>query len=1114
MRYVNRLAVIGLVAGLGLVLSSSVAPAISVRIEKSTSERPVPAKTAVTTGGTTDSGKTGWLTSLDEAYAEARKLNRPILVRAGATWCGWCRKLNDEIKKPSARGALSSYVLVNLDIDGSPRDAQSLGIDAVPALRVLNSSGRVVASHNGYMAADDLAEWLGKQLPKATAVMPAGLTDDGELDANTLQELIDQLRSREALFREAAIRRLATEPRLAAPAVVGVFVKGTLSERLAALELLDGWRAPIQDLDPWRPETITPQRLEALQTWARQTGDRPASAPAQLADDVLENARRELVRLMQADRDAEAEIVRERLARLGPALLPLVTAELKQAAKDRDRERLTALRYRLAAPTRLAMEWPGGFERLASTDAPTRQRAAEDLAARAQADASPLLRELFSNPDPLVREISLRTLRKVGGEEANEALTSLLGDPEPNVRAAVLKQLTEQPSRKLIPKLAEYVAVEKDADLLVHAARAFRAAGGNEALEALSRMTGHDAWQVRAEVAEAIGEVLSESGNLPQQSRADAYVTLISLLKDTDGFVASKAMTGLNYADVNLVVKPLVQAAIDHPEIAASLLEMLTRRGGDPNEIGKHLRELLTAEHAGVRAAAIEHLCRIQPRSTEKELLAAFGDSEEEVRFAAAKGFMLVIASYRPGDTPVSSYESFEYNTEVVEGRSSLLGRLLGVSSSRVVVRTTTSSPESLQPQSQPAADLDWLANFRSGTGRPEWMEQTVPPLQELLSSSQPDRRLTACICLIALGREKAALPVLREVVQSQRSAVSQAAQALGWLPLAERVSLFRELLALASETQLMVDVINGLTVLSDPQAAKPLWELLGQEDFSSGWANNVQAGLRRLYLGPEHEWSNVKAPRRKQLVEMVVSMTEKRPELRQLVALSLLLTGSKSDAVTAARKLYENPGSSSALRADALQIMLLGQSPGDAVQTASASLTSEDDKVRGTALIYLARGGSELQWLRGTVSLHTTRGEAALQDVVNSGGSPISPQAPPGLKAEDVRPLLQSSDGATRAHAGYLLAMLKQPEGLEPLVEYWRQTAREDWMWRRQVYRAIVVLNDDKHTPILGQIYKDLANETAMMREFYWTIRSMDGERVLALRKQIRTDVGMDALR
>ena len=33
-------------------------------------------------------------------------------------------------------------------------------------------------------------------------------------------------------------------------------------------------------------------------------------------------------------------------------------------------------------------------------------------------------------------------------------------------------------------------------------------------------------------------------------------------------------------------------------------------------------------------------------------------------------------------------------------------------------------------------------------------------------------------------------------------------------------------------------------------------------------------------------------------------------------------------------------------------------------------------------------------------------------------------------------------------------------------------------------------------------------------LREFYWTIRNIKGERILALRKKIRDEAGMDRLR
>jgi len=192
---------------------------------------------------------------------------------------------------------------------------------------------------------------------------------------------------------------------------------------------------------------------------------------------------------------------------------------LKQAPDDRARERLTALRYALVARAELALSWPGGLARLAATDAQTRHAATEQLAQQARPEDGPLLLELFSDPDPLVREISLRALRTVGGNEATAALVALLSDPEPNVRAAVLKQLAEKPSAGLVARIADYVTREPDPDLVVHAVRVFRGAKGEAAVNALIRLLAHASWRVRAEAAEALGEVLSSSGNLSTRRR-------------------------------------------------------------------------------------------------------------------------------------------------------------------------------------------------------------------------------------------------------------------------------------------------------------------------------------------------------------------------------------------------------------------------------------------------------------------------------------------------------------------------------------------------------------------------------------------------------------------
>src|SRR5439155_23983990 len=125
--------------------------------------------------------------------------------------------------------------------------------------------------------------------------------------------------------------------------------------------------------------------------------------------------------------------------------------------------------------------------------------------------------QIFSNSDPLVRETSLRLLRAVGvagaANAASDALAALLADPEPNVRAAVLKQLAEQPDAAMTRQVVKYVAAEHDVDLVVHAIRALRAARGRTATTALLGLLQNENWRVRAEAADALAEMMTGGTN-------------------------------------------------------------------------------------------------------------------------------------------------------------------------------------------------------------------------------------------------------------------------------------------------------------------------------------------------------------------------------------------------------------------------------------------------------------------------------------------------------------------------------------------------------------------------------------------------------------------------
>jgi len=59
------------------------------------------ATVVVAQGNTTEeykSEKAGWLVDIDEAYAKAKKTNKPILANfTGSDWCGWCKRLDKDV---------------------------------------------------------------------------------------------------------------------------------------------------------------------------------------------------------------------------------------------------------------------------------------------------------------------------------------------------------------------------------------------------------------------------------------------------------------------------------------------------------------------------------------------------------------------------------------------------------------------------------------------------------------------------------------------------------------------------------------------------------------------------------------------------------------------------------------------------------------------------------------------------------------------------------------------------------------------------------------------------------------------------------------------------------
>lgn len=1040
-----------------------------------------------------------WHRELGAAIREAQTDRKPILVLFEADFCLWCRKLQKEMNDRGVQDELNRWTLVKLDLDASQVDAVRLGVTAVPALRVLDSAGQAVARHDGFLTAAGLRSWLSKQYGVATTARGGVPWSPQPPDAATLTKLIEQLGQRDPMLREAAIRRLLAHPQACRPAVVRVLADGSLSTRLSAMELLRGWRAPVEGLDPWRPETLTSARLKDLDRWTATPLAPIKPAPLDATQQVA--TQQEIERMLKAS-PGEADAECERLARLGPALLPLVTERLRKATADQDRQRLLMLRYRLAAGESLVLAWPGGLARLAAVDVKLRRKAAEDLVIRASGADQGLLLEVFGDPDPLVREIALRGIQKIGGPEASAALVKLLDDPEPNVRAAVLKQLAESPSAGMVPHVVKYVAKEKDPDLVVHAIRVLKSTSSKPVQECLVTLLTHPQWQVRAEATESLSKLVSNRGSYrsgrshSEESKVEVYAALLRQLDDAEGFVVAKAVEALTDANLEVVVEPMIAAAGKHPELAGKIIQALARGSKTALKAAPHFRKFLKDSRPQTRAAAIAGLVLALPQACQDEVLAALRDPAQEVRVAAAKGIWTLLNQRRektlreslkvePG-VVVSGW------TTLVEG----MGKLLG--------QGTAPAGKPAETKDTRGEDWDkWLARHYAGGERPKWTEDAIAPLRKMLDQRDEEAWTVAAQTLVPLGKAEAILPRLLAAARSRPALISRVSEVLPWLPWAQRQKAFDQLFGAGGSESEQAHVLVKFAEVPDHRAAARLWSILAQPKLSVPAAASLVESLPKIYVGEHYNREKWPKAALRDLVAAASARLASGSDLQRLTALVILANAVPGEAAAPAQKIDEDQSLSRELRRDAFHVRLLVESTRNRRKLAVTAIQAGDRERGKLALATLADDPSAAVREVFYVTTYTWS---------SSDDQRQDPQPPAGLTAEHIRPYLNDSNLDTAAHAGYLLALLGERDGLEPVLRRWREHGQRYDRSRRPVYRAIAALDDSAQLPVLKKIYEQL--ESYEVSEFYWAIRPMTGPAMLEFRKQIRDEVGVSNLR
>lgn len=1065
---------------------------------------------------TTQSEPLPWLESLPQAYQQALKSGKPVFLRLEGKSCPYCKVLEEEIQETVAQAELKRWTLVRLDVDQSPAVAQQMAVGPIPALRLLSPTGQVIESKDGAMSAGNLVAWLQEHYEAASVVPDKALLASGPPDALDVIRLVKLFRQRDATVREAAIQRLLPYPDAAAAMVVSAFSDGSLATQLSALELLREWKAPVEGLDPWNPKSLSKERLQKLTDWIEQIDlTQEALVRKKMSPVELASSRKLIDSLLTATPE-EARAIRERLARYGRLLLPEVTTRLKSVETDQERECLTALRYRLVAPDRLVLEWPGGIDRLAATDVTVRHEAIDELAKRATSQEEELLLELFTDPSPLVREISLRTLTAVGGTSSNQALIRLLDDPEPNVRAAVLKQLSEKPSASIVPEIARYVEQEKDPDLVVHAVRLFREAKGNASAEALIKLFSHPSWRVRAEAAEAVTKVVGRYS--PQKKlHADVFMALIKLLDDKDSFVVSRAVDALSEADLVVAVEPLTKVAVRHPELATSVIKALSQGEKQSAKSIPYLRKFCKHESPGVRAAAITGLCSLVSSKAQPELRELLADPESSVRTAAANA-LFEIMRFESVPASVASQESL-FSGSILRKLNSALANQPGAAGSNAPKEDVETAGQAAEvPNQQHTREYEkTLQLIRQGKSRESWMFELVPLLEPMLQHNAVEEQLATARALIGLGKDQHALPRIRELLRSHPEQISSIAEVLPWLLWDDRVQLFEEMTRVAPAPSDLYETVQRMAGPRDYRALNEFWKLLSRPDMDAALAYMIIRNFREIYFDqPYYDFDDFSPSVKKRVVADVIPHIQSGTFWQRTVALAMLLSVSREEAEKYSESLLADKSTSETFREVALHVYLVAQTKTQARKSAIQALSEKNPVLRKIALAYLSMGPNAVSSVvDNKLALEFHQPEARLSQ---KWGLPIIPEAPAGLDPQQLKPLLHSDDPQIAAYAGYLLTLFDDPDGLPVLLDYWNHSGTKDLRWTQLVYRAIAYKNEISQVPLLTSIYeKQIKPERYRydtLKEFYWTIRIMTGPDILALRKRIREEYGMNRLR